>query len=372
MQKTKIAITFGTLLTASTLSNAFIIDGIFNSILNGINLWTSTINTVTNNFIPGEKASTYACVSDINGTGSCKKEIFSSTPVTGNYAATKYPLVLAHGLFGFGSIGPINYFHGIPADLASQGAKVYTSTVAAAQSDQFRGEQLLAQVKEIQAITGSAKVNLIGHSQGVQTVRYVAGVRPDLVASVTGIGGSNKGSDIADIMQTYVRDPLSPLGGDLLLGAAIGFVTGFESVLAGGAYHKQDVLSALDGLTASGANAFNQKFPAGIPLKSCDTTLSPRASNGVSYYSWTGTKPGTAPDLTMTASIILGKLIKGESDGIVPKCSAHLGQVIRDNYPQNHFDEVNQVMGIVDRLSPAGDPVPLYRAHANRLKNAGF
>ena len=42
------------------------------------------------------------------------------------------------------------------------------------------------------AATGAAKVNLIGHSHGGPTARYVASVRPDLVGSVSSVAGVNK------------------------------------------------------------------------------------------------------------------------------------------------------------------------------------
>ena len=63
-------------------------------------------------------------------------------------------------------------------------------------------------------------------------------------------------------------------------------------------------------------------------------------------------------------------LISGASDGMVPQCSNHLGTVIRDNYAQNHGDEVNQVFGLVNIF--AGSPVTLYRNQANRLKGLGL
>src|ERR1035437_7449878 len=116
------------------------------------------------------------------------------------YTQTKYPLVFVHGLFGFDNIGPFGYWYGIPSALTSDGAKVYITSVSAANSTEVRGEQLLTQVKQIIAATGAAKVNLIGHSHGGPTARYVASVRPDLVASVTSVGGVNKGSAVADIL----------------------------------------------------------------------------------------------------------------------------------------------------------------------------
>lgn len=110
------------------------------------------------------------------------------------YTQTKYPIVLVHGLFGFDSVGPVDYFYGIASALRSGGADVYVTSVSAANSTEVRGEQLLVQVKQILAATGAAKVNLIGHSHGGPTARYVASVRPDLVASVSSVGGVNKGS----------------------------------------------------------------------------------------------------------------------------------------------------------------------------------
>jgi triacylglycerol lipase len=44
--------------------------------------------------------------------------------------------------------------------------------------------------------------------------------------------------------------------------------------------------------------------------------------------------------------------------------------VLRNNYLQNHGDEVNQVLGLVNIF--ATSPVTIYRDQANRLKNLGF
>ena len=56
------------------------------------------------------------------------------------------------------------------------------------------------------------------------------------------------------------------------------------------------------------------------------------------------------------------------NDGLVGRCSSHLGVVLRDNYGWNHLDEVNQVFGLTSWF--ASDPKSVLRAHANRLKNA--
>ena len=48
------------------------------------------------------------------------------------------------------------------------------------------------------------------------------------------------------------------------------------------------------------------------------------------------------------------------SDGLVGRCASHFGQVIRDDYPMNHFHAVNLFFGAV---GPEVDPVQLYVDH---------
>ncbi|MCK6685663.1 MAG: triacylglycerol lipase, partial [Thermoanaerobaculia bacterium] len=114
------------------------------------------------------------------------------------YTQTRYPIVLCHGMAGFDRLfGVLDYWYAIPSDLRSGGARVFVTQVSSFNSTEARGEQLLSQVKQIIALTGAAKVNLIGHSHGGLDVRYVAAARPDLVASVSTIGSPHKGADLA-------------------------------------------------------------------------------------------------------------------------------------------------------------------------------
>ncbi len=94
------------------------------------------------------------------------------------YTQTRYPIVLVHGLFGFDKLLGVDYFYGIPQALTRDGAKVYVAQVSATQSSELRGEQLIKQVQQVLAITEAEKVNLIGHSHGGPTIRYVASVAP--------------------------------------------------------------------------------------------------------------------------------------------------------------------------------------------------
>ncbi|WP_425285236.1 esterase/lipase family protein, partial [Acinetobacter baumannii] len=88
--------------------------------------------------------------------------------VSSQYAKTKYPIVFSHGMAGFIQVGTdqfgLDYWYQILPDLARNGANVWATRVSPFNSSEIRGEQLLEQVKEIAAITGADKVNLIGHS----------------------------------------------------------------------------------------------------------------------------------------------------------------------------------------------------------------
>ena len=124
-------------------------------------------------------------------------------------AQTAYPIVLVHGMLGFDTVAGIDYWYGIPGELRAQGAKVFVAEVAATNSSEVRGEQLLKQVKDVLALTGASKVNLIGHSHGGPTARYVSGVAPQLVASVTTVGSPHKGSKVADVLGNTLPDAAS-------------------------------------------------------------------------------------------------------------------------------------------------------------------
>lgn len=290
-----------------------------------------------------------------------------STNVTSTYAQTLYPVVLAHGTAGWNSIAGFDYWYGISPDLIQNGASVFETSVAAFDSSYVRGEQLRNQVQQIMAITGSAKVNLIGHSQGSLDVRYVAGVMPAQIASVTTIAGPHKGSPVADQIQGVLSSPIGPVLAPLLAGGINAFFTLFG--LASGQNYHQDALAVLGPLTTSGASAFSADFPAGVPTTACGQGAA--VVNGVHYYSWSGIgKLTTLIDPTDAPLLATGLLIPGASDGLVPQCSSHLGQVIRDDYPQNHLDEVNQIAGLTQLF--ATSPVTIYRQHLSRLKLAGL
>ena len=283
------------------------------------------------------------------------------------YTKTKYPIVLAHGMLGFDSLLGVDYWYGIPAALRKDGATVYTTEVSQLDTSEARGEQLLAQVEEIVAISGKQKVNLVGHSHGGPTARYVAAVRPDLVASVTSVGAPHKGSATAD----FLRQIPEGSTGEAIVAGLTNALGGFINLLSGSSsMTPQNALGSLESLNSAGAANFNARFPAGIPTSACGEGA--YKVNGVRYYSWGGTSPLT--NMLDVSDLITGAAsltFNGEAnDGLVGRCSSHMGMVIRDNYRMNHLDEVNQFLGLTSLFET--DPVTVYRQHANRLKNDGL
>lgn len=316
-----------------------------------------------------------------------------------NYARTRYPIVLVHGLTGAARMGGVlDYWYGIPQLLRANGARVYVATVPAFNSDEERALALQAYVRGVKLDSGADKVNLIGHSQGGPTSRMLAAMSPQDVASVTTIGSPHRGSELADLVLDVVNGiNRIPLAGPLLVGViqgvadAIGWFQGVNN----GVKLDQNALAALKNLTTAGVAAQNARLNAtlkpGTPSAlgpDCATPGAPvemrqardAAGNLVSHaqaaYSWTGRggpvsllrsnllDPTTA--LMAGAAGLMSLKGAGPNDGMVSVCSSKWGQVLATGYYWNHLDEVNQLAG----LYQDADPRVVILNHANRLRNA--
>lgn len=273
-------------------------------------------------------------------------------------ARTKYPIVLVHGLYGYDStLITGDYFYGIPGDLRRNGATVLVAEVPAVETNELRGESLLNQLRRWKALYGYQKFNLIGHSQGAPTARYITGTAPELVASVTTVGGVNAGTPVADAgLLLGVGVWGQPLG--RLIGGLVGNVS------------PTSMTGALTSLSTLGSASFSRRFPLGKPGTVCGD--GPIEANGIRFYSASGTSIST--NVLDTSDAIIAavsiSLVGQQSDGLVGRCSSHWGQVLKDNHRWNHLDEVNQLAGLRGVLSE--DPVAFYRTHAGRLAAAGL
>ncbi|KHF78787.1 Lipase precursor [Acinetobacter sp. neg1] len=294
----------------------------------------------------------------------------TSKYVISNYAETKYPIVFNHGMFGFTHLGPsafgMDYFYQILPDLARNGATVYATQVSPLESTEVRGEELLQQVDQVLALTGKSKVNLIGHSHGGPTIRYIEIVAPEKVASLTAVGGVFKGSKVADDMMEL------PIEKFIFTAFAEYIVAPLTNLLQGNTNLSVSFERSLIALSEKASAEFNAKYPTAAIPHDCGNGQK-ITSNGIYHYSWTGVAQATNPldIIDLAISTMAPRAYKNkDNDGLVSRCNTHFGYVIRDNYKQTHLDEINQILGLRALFGP--DPVSLYRQHANRLKLEGL
>jgi len=299
-------------------------------------------------------------------------QAMSQQPEPSGYTETQHPIMLVQGILAFDSIAGVEYWYKIAEKLESEGATVYTAHINAFNDSIDRGEQLIRQLETIRASNPAVeKFNLVAHSQGGLTSRYVMNVRPDLVASVTTMGSPHTGAPIADLLNNVFPED-SLLGGvyETVVDAAGSLI----DALSGDGVGQGDARALTAEFTTAGAAAFNAQFPAGLPQSYCGEGPASVTLNGhdIRLYSWAGSDPFTnvADPLDYlfgtTGLLFLG----GKSDGITGQCASHFGRVIRDDYKMNHGDLINQVLGLHSLFST--DPLSLYRSHANRLKQAGL
>jgi triacylglycerol lipase len=303
-----------------------------------------------------------ACALGCSGEPGDAQMSAAATTTTGTHSTqTKYPIVLIPGLLGFRTIlGTVDYFTGIPEALAADGALVFVAQVSQAHTPEARGQQVIAQLEAWRAQTGAEKFNLVGHSAGALDARYIAGERPELVASVTSIGGPHLGA------------PAAQMALDLPVGLGPSFMQALSDLvkLVSDSPDPNDARQALMWLSPRGAATFAARYPAAMPATPCGSGAP--VVGGIRYYSWGGVGTLTnALDLLDAVWVALSvNDLTDANDGLINRCSSHLGEVLRDNYIANHTDETNLVFGLISPFGP--DPKALYRNQANRLRNAGL
>ncbi len=272
-------------------------------------------------------------------------------PDTGGPLGAPFPIVLAHGFFGFedfAGVDFVTYFYGVRDGLAARGeTQVFTPAVDPFSDSERRGEELLAHVERILAETGRARVNLIGHSQGGLDARYVASVRPDLVESVTTFATPHRGTRIADVVLGLVADGRFQSLVDRLvqiLGRPLWDAAGEETSL----------FASLRQLSTEGMNAFNERHPNQVSVayysltgrtdmhlggRDCQVDGSP---DFVRRYRFTADP--VEPLLDIAEQIVDGGAENVVNDGLVRVRDARWGRFL-GCVPADHFDEVGQLFG---------------------------
>jgi triacylglycerol lipase len=215
---------------------------------------------------------------------------------------TRHPVVLAHGMAGWDSIGGFHYFgndwgtfvgdscqwfevNGCNDWLkGAQSPKTVAFQVTSLNNSEVRGNELFNQVLNFMATTGHSRVNLVGHSQGGFDIRKVAHrlkahFGEARVGAMISISSPHRGTPYAKrILDLYARNgdafcgalPANPDGtdpcvgavaaiGDLLFNFATGRATDNNNIIAAVLQLVYEDYDANDGVV-TGAKAFNQNY----------------------------------------------------------------------------------------------------------------
>lgn len=124
-----------------------------------------------------------------------------------NDCATKYPILLVHGIAFRDDVPFMKYWSKIPKKLEQQGAKVYLAHQNAFNSHIENALLIRERLIEILDETGSEKVNIIAHSKGGVEARYMISRlgMADKVASLTTLATPHRGSALADTIFTFLE-----------------------------------------------------------------------------------------------------------------------------------------------------------------------
>lgn len=292
-----------------------------------------------------------------------------------------YPIVLAHGFFGFedfAGIDFIGYYFGVVDHLDAAGESlVFTPAVDPFNNSTRRGQQLEEAIEAILAETGHAKVNIIGHSQGGLDARYVASVRPDLVASVTTVATPHGGTPLIDFViraaeDTALRDLLDDLV--RLIGGPLWDEAGEETSL----------FEAMRQLATSGADDFDERYPdsaevayysiggrsgSSFALRACR----PDGGNGVSFLErWNTTVDPIDPLLAFSEALFDGTIFEPEpNDGLVRVSSSKHGRFL-GCIPADHLDQVGHLLGDEPGLFNRWDHRDFYEDLIEWLRVEGY
>jgi triacylglycerol lipase len=241
-------------------------------------------------------------------------------------------IVLAHGVLGFGSLGPIGYFNGVAGHLERTfGARVITTEVSAIGSVAQRGAEL---AQRVTAFGLTEKVHIVAHSMGGLDARYAIAHVPGFasrVQSLVTIGTPHFGSPVADaiVHRTGLLAAIPPL-----------LVS-----------HLQSLGPALDDLTTARCRDIDAQTP--------DVA-------GIRYLRIAGdASSGGSSSFFFVLVQQIGQMSEGKNDGVVGFASATRGGPSFAVWPVDHAGEVGWNL---DFPVPVGVPL-VHHPHLQRYES---
>ena len=253
------------------------------------------------------------------------------------------PVVLHHGMFGFGGLqaGPIqlSYFRGIDHAIAAKGHPLIVSRVHPTAGIATRARQLKATIlrhRDLLAASGG-KVIVIGHSMGGLDARYMISKlgMDDRVAALLTVTSPHRGSPFANWCLKHLANRLG----------AYKFLNFLGLDTQGG-----------NDLTTESCCRFNEEVPD---------------APGVKYFSIGAARPWhKIPPFALPAYRIVYDA-EGDNDSLVSTTSSvwgkHLGV-----WPADHFHTINK-RWVIELKDPTGDIAPYWvRALGQVLEETGL
>jgi triacylglycerol lipase len=288
-----------------------------------------------------------------------------------NCLPAPFPIILAHGMGGFDSLGTFEYFFQILDELTTLGDQVFPAEVSQFQSSEVRGAELAGIVDSVLEATGACKVNIIAHSQGGLDTRFIIGTLGygDRVASVVTIGTPHQGTPLADTLLG-----LTPGLSDALTAAFLGFF----GLAIDNPSDDPNVVASLTTLAVANSAGFAAANPddpavaffsvAGRSLlqnadEECAGALRPNPS----------TNDPIDPTLLTTGLFLQGINILDPipNDGMVPVDSQKHG-IFLGCIPADHADEIGQLADLSIDVTSQFDFKLFYRDLSTFLHSQGF
>ncbi len=278
-----------------------------------------------------------------------KKEQINRERYDQKVCATKYPILLVHGVF-FRDTKYFNYWGRIPDELKANGATIFYGNHHSASSVADSAAELKSRIVEILAETGDEKLNIIAHSKGGLDCRYAIsklGIA-DKVASLTTINTPHKGCLFADYLLSKIPSEIKNK-----------VATTYNSTLKKFGEQNPDFLAAVNDLTDSYCDQLNLELPSpeGIYCQSVGSVLT-KATNG---------------KFPLNLSYHLVKYFSGENDGLVDETSFKWGENYIRLRPTkkrgiSHGDMIDLNRENIDGF----DVREFYVGLVSELKNKGF
>jgi len=265
-----------------------------------------------------------------------------------DYCATRYPVILVHGISLRDRALLMRYWGNVPDVLQKNGAVVYTGGQDAYGIIPHNAAILKKNILEILEATKSRKVNIIAHSRGGLESRYMISIldMKDKVASLTTIATPHRGSSMADLIMEKVPK-----------GSIVPDIINFFAKIFGDR-NPESYNAGLE-LTRESMKTFNRKV-ADAP--------------GVYYQSYAAVIDDSFPNLIWRAMYSKINKYEGANDGLVSVDSAKWGNyrglmTCEGRFEASHVDVVGMHFLTGVYCFKAAD---FYRELVHELKLKGY